>query len=529
MSVEPRESHIFTCSARQTSIPLGAPVSEKSTGLVMIQIDGLGRRQLERALKEGRMPYLRRLQADGSHALHSIYSGLPSCTPAAQAELFYGVKNAVPSFAFRDPRQGKIVKMYSHETATDVQAGLQGRGPSLLEGGASYSNIFNGGALRSSYCACQMGLPEILGNMKSLGILPLLFRHPLRLLGILALMAREAVAAMRDAFRPEIPLDSLGREAVFIMNRIFVSVCLREIITVLAARDIRQGLPVVHVNFMGYDEHAHRRGPASHSAHAHLAKIDKVIARLAVAIGKPGRRPYQCWIYSDHGQEAVQSYQLVAGRTLEAAIQDIGGGIPVVRIPEPHALRLPSQGRKRKAPENAWLVSNPGPLVSLYPNHPMSLAQKEALSQALVGTARIPMVLHSPAKGRVRACTAEGWLDLPEDGAAILGPGHPFPEECIQDLMELCQHSLAGPLIVSGWKAGTPPISFFSESGSHGGMGRDEVHGFILLPTQVAVPARKPYLRFLDIREMAFNLVRPEAVDTRTPSPPSPLSEKLTT
>lgn len=473
----------------------------------MIQIDGLGRRQLERALKEGRMPYLRSLLSDGSHALHSIYSGLPSCTPAAQAELFYGVKNAVPSFAFLDPRHGKIVKMYSHEAAMDIQTGLQGREPSLLEGGASYSNIFNGGALRSSYCACQMGLPDILGNMGSLGILPLLFRHPLRLLGILALMAREAGAALRDAFRRGIPVDSLGREAVFITNRIFVSVCLREIITLLAARDIRQGLPVVHVNFMGYDEHAHRRGPASLSAHAHLAEIDAAIARLATAIGKSGRRPYQCWIYSDHGQETVQSYQFVAGRTLEEAIQDIGGGIPVVRIPEPHTLRLPKHGRKRGAPKNAWLVSNPGPLVSLYPNQRMSLAQKEALSQALVGKARIPMVFHSPAEGRVRACTAEGWLDLPEDGAAILGPGHPFPEECIQDLMDLCQHPLAGPLIVSGWKAGSPPISFFSESGSHGGVGMDEVHGFILLPTQSAIPARKPYLRFLDIRKMVFQVI----------------------
>jgi hypothetical protein len=47
-------------------------------------------------------------------------------------------------------------------------------------------------------------------------------------------------------------------------------------------------------------------------------------------------------------------------------------------------------------------------------------------------------------------------------------------------------------------------LSFFSESGSHGGIGREEVHGFLLLPSRVSIPARKPYLRFLDLREMVL-------------------------
>lgn len=476
-------------------------------GLVMIQIDGLSRPQLERALQHGRMPHLSRLLENGTLKSNSVYSGLPSCTPAVQAELFYGVKNAVPSFAFLDTGTGEIVKMYSPRTAKRMQYILQGHGRPLLKGGASYSNIFDGGALRSSYCACQMGFSGIMGNLRSLGLIPLVFRNPFRLARILGLMAREAVAAVRDAFRPETPLDGWIRETVFIINRIFMSVLVREIVTILAARDIRHGLPVVHVNFVGYDEHAHRRGPASLSAHAHLREIDAVISRLSAAIAAARKRSYQCWIYSDHGQEAVRSYQAVAGRSLEAAMRDIAGGIPVIRLPDPHSFPVPYRLRNRgKTPGSFWLVANPGPLVSLYSSQPLSLEERENLSMSLVRDGSVPMVFHSPGRGRVRAYSKSGWRELPEAGPDILGTGHPFPEECIRDLMTLCRHPLAGTLIVSGWIPGETPLSFFSEAGSHGGIGREEVHGFILLPAGAVLP-NKPYLRFLDIREMALKAI----------------------
>ena len=84
---------------------LRLPVSEGAPtrpGLIMIQIDGLSQPQFERALKHGELPFLRRLIKREHYQLHAHYSGLPSTTPAVQAELFYGVKGAVPAFSFRD-------------------------------------------------------------------------------------------------------------------------------------------------------------------------------------------------------------------------------------------------------------------------------------------------------------------------------------------------------------------------------------------------------------------------------------------
>ncbi len=453
------------------------------------------------------MPHLRQLMGSRGFRLHSLYSGLPSCTPASQAELFYGVTNAVPAFAFLDPSTGKIVKMFSHGAATHIQKDLASRGRSLLAGGSSYSNIYDGGALRSSYCACQMGLAGILRDLGSLGLLTLLFLHPVGLLRILGLMVSEGFFGLRDALRAKPPRSMWRREAIFFANRIFVSVCLREVITILAARDIRQKLPIVHVNYLGYDEHAHQRGPGSPAALAHLRNIDAAIFRLDRAIRESGKS-YRCWIYSDHGQESVRSFESATGRTLEAAIEDATGGTRVIRVPDPYGPH-PIPQAIPEVPAQVWLVSNPGPLISLYPSFPLTLAQKESISEALVARAGIPLVFHSPERGRVRACTPEGWRELPEEGRAILGTGHPFPEECIADLLALCRHPLAGPLIVSGWRPDGTPLSFFSESGAHGGMGSEEVHGFALLPPEIPPPSKKSYFRFLDIREMAFGLISP--------------------
>ena len=105
-------------------------------GLVLVQIDGLSKRSLEKALAKN-MPTLRRFIGREGYQLHDVYSGLPSTTPAAQAELFYGARTAVPAFVFVDRATGQAVKMISSDVAAKVekQISLQGRGL-LTEGSA---------------------------------------------------------------------------------------------------------------------------------------------------------------------------------------------------------------------------------------------------------------------------------------------------------------------------------------------------------------------------------------------------------
>src|SRR5665811_787990 len=62
--------------------------SSTSPGLLIIQIDGLSAQRLRAAVAAGRMPFVARLLVAGEVQLVPVYSGLPSTTPAAEAELF---------------------------------------------------------------------------------------------------------------------------------------------------------------------------------------------------------------------------------------------------------------------------------------------------------------------------------------------------------------------------------------------------------------------------------------------------------
>jgi len=129
---------------------LRLPVSEGSPirpGIVMLQIDGLSQPQFERAVARGKLPFLKRLIRREHYQVHAHYSGLPSTTPAVQAELFYGVRGAVPAFSFRDHESGRIVRMYEPAAAARVEALYSGDGnAALLKGGSTYSDNFTGGA-----------------------------------------------------------------------------------------------------------------------------------------------------------------------------------------------------------------------------------------------------------------------------------------------------------------------------------------------------------------------------------------------
>ena len=77
--------------------------SNDTPGFILLQIDGLSDTQFQRAISRRRLPFLRHLVANQEVVHKPFYSGLPSSTPAVQAELYYGVKTAVPA-ARRGPR-----------------------------------------------------------------------------------------------------------------------------------------------------------------------------------------------------------------------------------------------------------------------------------------------------------------------------------------------------------------------------------------------------------------------------------------
>lgn len=125
----------------------------------------------------------------------------------------------------------------------------------------------------------------------------------------------------------------------------------------------------------------------------------------------------------------------------------------------------------------------------------------EQLARRLNRQAQIPLVLFQK-KGDVAAVNDSGVFTLPKDRETILGNDHPFLDQTAEDLSRLCLHPHAGDLVVSGWQPGGTPLSFNIESGAHGGPGKEETRGFVLLPPCMKNDA--PWLRPLDLRGHIF-------------------------
>jgi len=418
-------------------------------GLLLIQIDGLSRPAFETALQTGRMPFARELLRSHDYRLHSVFSGVPSTTPSVQGELFYGVRQCVPSWTFLDPEVKDVVALFDTDAAARRQDEMDGR-QGLLEGGVAYASIFNGGAAESHLCSRdERFLPAF-----RRAVLTSHFLRRLPKVGLWA--AAEALLALGQlATSP----GSRRAELDYLPKRVAVSALLHNYLRGAVAADMERGVPAIYVNLLDYDCLAHLRGPHEEFALRVLPRLDRTLRRWWRASRKASRK-YQVWLFSDHGQETVSPF------------------------PEKLASLLGSE---------RVVAADHGPIAQLY------LASEEPgeLARKLVAEG-VPQVLYREGE-RVLVCNAQGQFDLGEEPERVVGRDHPFGRAIADELARLAQHPNAGRLIALGWAPGSS-YSFMDELGSHGGPGPEETHAFALLPADAPLP-ETPVLRAAHLRE----------------------------
>jgi len=499
---------------------LGLPVSQGAAtrpGLILIQIDGLSKPEFERAIEKGELPFLRRLIRAEHYLLHNLYSGVPSTTPAFQAELFYGVKTAVPAFSFRQRSSGRIVRMYEQQAAAEVEARLRGSGRrALLSGGSAYADNYNSAA-EAHFCAPSLGWGQALRSARPVVQLFFVLSNLFGVIRTLLLLILESVLALTDFVRGSLQGYGLSQELKFIPARVAICILLRELSVMGAKMDISRGLAVIHINFLGYDEQAHRRGPGSLFAHWTLKGIDNAIARLWRSAQRAPLRQYDLWVYSDHGQASVKGYQELYGISVTDAVNVVfatnGKDAAANRNIRPQSIQaqrvglLGSQWLKLQGQSHSPVLEQPlsvvalGPLGLVYTPPSLSAAEKARLAVDLVEQARIPLVVFNE-QGRLKAVTSDGCWSLPDDLDKVLG-AHPYRRSVGEDLLRLSRHQDCGDLILLGWRQGVEAISFAAEHGGHGGLSVPETSAFMLLPADVPLPERS-VLRAVDLRRAAF-------------------------
>lgn len=503
------------------------------TGIVFIQIDGLSMRQLKKAMRSGKLPFLQRLMKKEHYELKTLYSGLPSSTPAVQAELFYGVKGAVPSFSFLDRATQHICKMYDDEDARLIEERLAQRGIGLLEGGSSYSNVYSGGAKETQFCAVDLGWDILWAKTRPLkmGILAVL--HFLPIVRTIFFMVIECVLSLCSFLNGVLVLrQNIIKELKFILTRISFCVLLRDLVSFGARIDITRGLPVVHVNFVGYDEHAHRRGPSSRFAFRTLKGINHCIERIYKEAMRSQRRDYDVWIYADHGQSEVFSYAVEHSTFVHAAIRKVyrdfrhvengnhddhtAVGVELLGAhyfahPIFHYLLPVMKKNTRLDKKEKIVITAMGPIGHVYTFDELTTDEVERFARSIVADAHVPLVLFPHGVSQVKAITADAEYLLPQDAELFWGDRFAWMHEATRDLVRIVHHPNAGTVTICGWHPESSMFSFPIEEGAHGGLSIDEMTAFALMPADVLKPyEKKEYIRPSALREAAFKVLKKE-------------------
>lgn len=497
-------------------------------GLIFIQIDGLSRKQFEHALEANRLPFLKRLIDRNHFTVETFYSGVPSTTPAVQAEIFFGVRAAVPSFQFLRRRAGRDFRMYEAASADEIENDLRERCPDpLLEGAHAYSDIYRAGASRTRYCSHDFGSEQLLRRLKPFKLFLLAILYLPKLLRMAGLAILEFALALADAFRGIIERGELLRELLFVPARIAVCVVLREMIRFRVLLDIERGVRVIQANFLGYDEQAHRRGPDSAFAHWSLKAIDSAIRDIYRAANDSRYRDYELMVYSDHGQEKATPYYVKHGRELAEAVQEVFdkgplAGTPVWTRRMPEILGntvdrcralfgfagkyVPSE--VAPDPSKDIVLTAMGPVGHLYFPEVPDEGSMDSYARDLVSQAGIPWVMLRPSDdGTATVYNKKGrWL-LPGDAWMVLGE-HPLLDEVAADMVALAGHPDAGDIIFGGWDPDGDPLTFPMENGAHAGPGTEETQGFLLIPDRIRrwhishLPGTRKRVRGEDLREI---------------------------
>ena len=494
--------------------------------LLLIQLDGLSSARLRRAISDGTMPTVAAL-SDAGRRVFGRTSAAPPSTPVFQAALLYGKQRIVHGYTWFDRERGRVCRMDVPEDIARIEDQLQ-RGTTqspLLKvlRGASYFVGFLGGAVRSAFTLAN-------------GMRPRYQYRTERILGALlratAAVPTEATLGAADLLRFALQTHPgpARLELDWLSMRILCATYFEEVSTTFAAADIRRGVPLVFIDYVAYDEAAHRRGPDHPVCWEQLRRIDKRIDKLAGVAGEHG---YEIMLVSDHGQAAALPYERVRGRSLPADVYracapgGVDGDFDAVatRLDEQRveAARVLKWGKPfgslagAAASARARLAATELERRWQVPAGQIACVSGGSIAHVYVGRdpdgspledieARFPALLEllerSPAVGLLTIRRSErGPLvayrgrRIPLTDEKALAELPPFaaigPAVLAGLLAQVVAAATAGDLIAYGAFAEAGSISFDPELGSHGGVHPDELDLFVIPPAGAPGPSGK--------------------------------------
>jgi hypothetical protein len=539
----------FAARGRQARPPL--PSGRR---ILLLHLDGVGRRQLEHAMAHGYAPTLRALVERGPYRLSPCRAGAPTSTPAFQAGLLYGVDHQIPGYTWFDKRAGREVRMDRGQDARALEEELTRTGVPLLRGGGVYCSIFSGGApLRrwalsgwnEDLCAEDFGMEELSSAPllpRANDVVAAAMVHSATAGRIAGALGMDIASGLVETARWARDVRSLQHEPKFLFHRVLTECLFAEFAANSCVIDIARGTPIVYACFIGYDEYAHRRGPFSRMALLKLWELDRMLGRIVAAVNALPELGYELYLFSDHGQTATRPAELVLGESIgehlladgrtagsdPVAFGGAGGGDAAAVAAQARWFRrvasvLPGPLGKAAL---AWarhvaktldaaqpyhadgplLVVPAGDIAHVYSTRvPYPLREPEIRARhpgLLERCARSPAIGFTLVRGESGPLALRGdrrlELHRPQDALEIAHQvGHPLAAVYARDLLRM---GSSGDLILLGCAAPCgETVAYPFEFGSHGGLAPDQLDTFMIHPQELGEGAFASVVRPQDL------------------------------
>lgn len=488
--------------------------------LLIVQIDGLSRSVLEQALATGRMPFLKRLLDRHRYRIEPMSVGLPTSTPAFQLAAMYGVRPDIPGFHFHDKRRREDVYFPRGGDAARVEREQAAGRRGIVDGGSAYGCVFTGGARNNLFSLAMIKRPAGAGLVPLLSSLVVVaYAFGKAFVFTTVELLRAFLRFVGDPFRGGWKLLAI---------KVAVSVWMRELFTLAAARDVYAGVPAVYVNYLDYDVFSHEAGPRHRRALRALRSIDRSIHQLWRVCRRVPEHAYDLYVLADHGQAHCTPFLAInGGKPIERHLFDEffdRAGVAAVTPQRPRGRRRLTGGIKayrsgrapgmlqrfvnylesgfpwmlgelREARERAGVrVIAAGPNAFVYfvdRPEPLTLEEiEERFPGVADGISRMPTV------GIVLARSTDGPVCLwrgKRYGLADLGAGpfagRPDLDLVVEGVRDLMAMPSTGDLVLYGLGAPGGHVSYISETGAHAGATPEEMHTFVVAPPGVALPS----------------------------------------
>jgi uncharacterized membrane protein YvlD (DUF360 family) len=485
----------------------GERIQTDEPGILFLEIDGLSKPVLQRAMRDGNAPTMARWLAEESYRFVEWETDLSSQTGASQAGILLGSNENIPAFRWVEKATGRLMTCSAPADCAEIERRHAGDGL-LRDGGASRGNLLSGEADHVILTVSRLeqergrnpGYRAFFSNGHNATRALVLFGWEVNL---------EWLAALRAIRRDVRPRGHRG--GLYPFMRAAMCVVVRDLIVFGVLSDMMKGRPAVYATFSSYDEVAHHSGLERADTLEALRKVDQQFGRIDRA-RRYAPRPYRIVVLSDHGQTQGATFKQRNGyglddlveRSLESGeVTEIAGGDEQSAMVG-HAVgeatgTTPAKAKhaKNDVSGESVVVLGSGNLGLVYlMDEPRRLTLEEIderhprLLPALsshphVGWVLVRSTQHGPVVlgGRGTHYLADGRVEG-EDPLAHFSahaPEHLRRTDGFADVADLMIGSFYDPDLDEGC-AFEELISF------HGGLGGPQTRAFLLAPPELSLP-----------------------------------------